>query len=35
MPIVTARAELRAVLGVSESLFSDAYLEEIERFRPS
>jgi hypothetical protein len=28
MPIVTP-SELRAVLGVSESLFSDAYLEEI------
>jgi hypothetical protein len=28
MPIVSA-AELRAVLGVSESLFSNAYLEEI------
>ena len=29
MPIVTP-SELRAVLGVSESLFSDAYLEQIE-----
>jgi hypothetical protein len=29
MPIVSA-AELRAVLGVSESLFSDAYLEQID-----
>ena len=28
MPIVTP-SELRNVLGVSESLFSDAYLEEI------